>query len=181
MQQRNTAVLLIVFSLVLAVRSEEPLKCYQCNSVMNDGCRMDPKAHKLEPIECTFNNMKSWQKDAQENHLLRPIASIFEIDNVQHYGNTVPKEMTSCSKMVFKINGQDVTVRGCQPPKTENIDTCKTTRNKLMNNQIASVEYCGLCDHESCNGSSIPAAPRGLIMFFAVLLPLLMAVASRVA
>ncbi|KAG7205530.1 hypothetical protein KM043_007508 [Ampulex compressa] len=161
---RNLAAFPIVLALVLAVRSDETLKCYMCTSLTNEGCGTDPKAHNLEPVECTLSKMGEWQRNIQQHNILNSIASIFEVDNTQNYPVSAPKDL-ACAKMVLKVAGQDVTVRSCQIAKTETIDPCKAIQGKLSNNLLGSMEHCDLCQEEACNGSTLPS-PR---VFYALL------------
>ncbi|XP_017758439.1 PREDICTED: uncharacterized protein LOC108549532 [Eufriesea mexicana] len=152
---RRIAVLIVSFALVLAVRSDETLKCYMCTSLTNPGCDIDPKAHKIEPVECTVNNMIEWQKSVQRHQILNPISTIFEIDNSQHYQATAPM---ACAKMTLTVNKQDIIVRNCQTAKTETIDPCKAIGGKVSND-IFNLQHCDLCMEDACN-SAITTSPR---------------------
>lgn len=72
-----------------------------CNSLTNLGCDADPKAHNIEPVECTYNNMIEWQQSLLQHNILKLIFPFFEIDNSQHYQATAPM---ACAKTT--LNGK---------------------------------------------------------------------------
>ncbi|XP_076686472.1 UPAR/Ly6 domain-containing protein CG9338 [Andrena cerasifolii] len=145
---RRIAVLIVSLALVSVVRSVEILKCYMCTSLTNPGCDTDPKAHNIEPVECTLNHMGELQRTVQQHSGLSAISYIFDVDNSQHHPTAGP---VACAKMVLKVNKQDVIVRNCQTAKTETIDPCKAIEGKFSNNY--SLQHCELCSHDACNGS----------------------------
>lgn len=175
---RKLAVLTVILALVLVVRSDQSLKCYMCTSLMNEGCETDPKAHNLEPVECTLGQMVDWQRNVQQHNVLNAISGIFEVDNLQHYQATAPRDM-ACAKMVLKVAGKDVTVRSCQTAKTENIDPCKSIRSKFSNDFL-NLEHCDLCMHDACN-SSVVSSPRVLFILLSVLGTIAVAARDRLA
>lgn len=81
--------------------ADEPLKCYMCTSLTNPGCDTDPKAHNIEPVECTLTHMADWQGTVNQNNDLKAISHIFEVDNFQHSQSPGPM---ACAKMVLKGN-----------------------------------------------------------------------------
>lgn len=163
-------VFIVVFALVVAVRSEDPVKCYMCATLINENCR-DPKAHDMEPVECTFQEMATWQKSIQSHKLLSPIANIFSVDIIQDH-HKMPTD-AACAKMDFKVGNQDVTVRSCQSAKAENVDPCKVMEDKLSGNMF-SLDYCGLCTEDACN-SSVASSPTILYTLFSVFASVMLA------
>ncbi|XP_076173200.1 UPAR/Ly6 domain-containing protein CG9338 [Ptiloglossa arizonensis] len=155
---RRIPVLIVGLALVLVVRSDEPLKCYMCTSLTNPGCDTDPKAHNIEPVECTLTHMADWQGTVNQNNDLKAISHIFEVDNFQHSQSPGPM---ACAKMVLKVNKAEVIVRNCQTAKTETIDPCKAIQGKFSNEIM---QHCDLCMHDACNGSIAPTARILLVL-----------------
>ncbi|XP_043501035.1 uncharacterized protein LOC122523393 [Polistes fuscatus] len=155
---RNVAILFVVLaSLVLAVRSDEALKCYMCTSVTDKDCGNDIiKSKTIEPIECTMEKMTKWQRSIQQNKLLTPIFSIFAVDDPQH-DQSLLKNM-ACAKVDVKSKDNEnklLTIRSCQTAQAENVDPCTSIEGKLQ----GAMEFCGLCEENGCNGS-MTISPR---------------------
>ncbi|KOC65617.1 hypothetical protein WH47_01652, partial [Habropoda laboriosa] len=144
--------------------ADEILKCYMCSSETHSGCDTDPKAHNIEPVECTLNNMVLWQQAVQQHSVLKQISNIFDVDNSQHYQATAP---LACAKMAVKVSDRDVTVRSCQTAKTETIDPCKTIRGKFANDGL-NLQFCALCMQDACN-SAVTVSPRIFLALLSVL------------
>ncbi|XP_012135390.1 UPAR/Ly6 domain-containing protein CG9338 [Megachile rotundata] len=147
---RRISVLIVSFALVFVVRSDENVKCYMCTSLTHPGCDTDPKTPNIKMEKCTLDSMSDMQKIVQQHNDLRNISYIFDVDNTQQYH--APATM-ACAKMVLKVKGKDVTVRNCQTAKAETIDPCKAIQRKFSND--ISLEFCELCMHDACNGSTI--------------------------
>ncbi|XP_016904141.1 uncharacterized protein LOC107992642 [Apis cerana] len=156
---RRIASLIVSLALVLAVRSDEKLKCYMCTSLTDPSCDTDLSTEDIK--ECTLNNMDSFKQRIQQHNDLNKISVIFDVDKSQYYQASAPM---ACAKMILKVNNRDVTVRTCQTAKTETIDPCKAIEGKVTNN-IHDLQSCQLCEQDACNGS-ISVSPR-------ILLPLL--------
>ncbi|XP_017876488.1 uncharacterized protein LOC108622885 [Ceratina calcarata] len=165
---RRNAVLIICLALILVVRSDETLRCYMCTSETTPGCGTDPKAYNIEPEECTVTRMRDWQQRIVKQHnILRPIESIFEVDDSKYSPVAVPM---ACAKMILKVNKREVVVRNCQMAKTDTIDPCKAIegKGKLIGDPIMSVEHCDLCESDACN-SSDAFSPRILFTLSSIL------------
>ncbi|XP_015178577.1 PREDICTED: uncharacterized protein LOC107067502 [Polistes dominula] len=163
---RNVAIFFILLvSLVLAVRSDDALKCYMCTSVTDKDCGNEiTKSKAIEPMECTMEKMTKWQRSIQQNKILTPIFSIFAVDDPQH-DQSMLKNM-ACAKVDVKIKDYDklVTIRSCQTAQAENVDPCTSIEGKLQ----GGMEFCGLCEENGCNGS-MTISPRINHIIFIVL------------
>ncbi|XP_012272912.1 uncharacterized protein LOC105695692 [Orussus abietinus] len=159
--------------LALSVGSGVAINCYMCNSVTNAACGKDLDKAELEPVECTAAKMNSWYAKTQDNPILKSIAHLFEVDTPKHYQTVLPD--MSCAKMDLTVGGREVTIRSCQTAKTESIDPCKVISSKLSESvvgaAVASVDYCGLCEHDGCNGArALSALPLLLSVLVSALL-----------
>ncbi|XP_076662104.1 uncharacterized protein LOC143365638 [Halictus rubicundus] len=153
--QPRIAVIIVGLALVSVVRSDTNLKCYMCTSLINPHCASDPKGHNIELAECTLSRMSEWQRtihqhnSSSQHNISSVISHIFDVD---HSRNFKPVAPMACAKVVLKVNKQEVTVRNCQPAKTDTIDPCKSIQGKA-NGESSSLEHCDLCTHDACNTS----------------------------
>ncbi|XP_071634648.1 probable RNA-directed DNA polymerase from transposon X-element isoform X3 [Temnothorax longispinosus] len=137
-------------------KKKNALKCYMCTSLSNEGCGSNLTT-KLQPMECTVNNIQEWQRSIQQHNGLKSVASFFEVDEIfQHYQDA-PQEMACAKMMIFNnskiIPKQDVIIRTCQRAKTEHFDPCKTMEDKLNDLATFKMEQCTLCFKDACNST----------------------------
>ncbi|KZC08921.1 hypothetical protein WN55_00312, partial [Dufourea novaeangliae] len=144
-----------ILKMVRFTFTDENFRCYMCTSLTNPGCDTDPQAHNIEPVKCTLNNMKDWERTVQQHRVLSSLSHIFDVDHSWNHQAYAP---LACAKMVLKVNKTEVIVRSCQTAKTETIDPCKAIQGKF-NNDLSSLEHCDLCMQDACN-SSIGLTPR---------------------
>lgn len=75
------------------------------------------------------------------------------------------------------VNGEKLTVRGCQLGRTDSMDPCRIFENKVGDEANAIVDHCSLCEEDGCNGAG---SLRGLLLHCAMLPAILLLVAWRV-
>ncbi|KAI4504331.1 hypothetical protein M0802_000802 [Mischocyttarus mexicanus] len=164
---RNFAILFVVLApLILAVRSDDALKCYMCTSVTDKDCNNDIiKSKTIEPKECTMENMIKWQKGIQQNRIIKPVFDIVTFDDPQNHGQSMLKNI-ACAKVDIKIQGEDklLTIRSCQTAQAENVNPCTSIEGKLH----GAMEFCELCEENGCNGC-MTIFPRISYIIFTVL------------
>ncbi|XP_012267408.1 uncharacterized protein LOC105692657 [Athalia rosae] len=159
----NRVLLVFLAVFAFAARSDGTLRCYMCNSQSNAACEDPSKDGNLQPVECEPRAMTSWHTEMQRNVALQNIAHLFEVDQPQHFTH-LPN--VACAKMNLKVGSEKVTLRSCQTAKTDTVDPCRAFKNKLdtdsARNAAVSMDYCGLCDNDACNGAFGLAPPNVL-------------------
>ncbi|XP_011309724.1 uncharacterized protein [Fopius arisanus] len=145
------------FLLLLAINSGEALECYECvsHALADDRCKGDFITQKgdKDVVNCSQSVLNKWHNKMIHNTELYGLASVFEVAP-----STYPSpdlEQFSCLKLELKVNNEVKTMRTCQSKKTAVLDPCKKVEQVAMNipEKAISVEFCGLCSKDKCNGT----------------------------
>ncbi|XP_033367031.1 uncharacterized protein LOC117243545 [Bombus vosnesenskii] len=153
---RRILVLIVNLAFVLTARADKNVRCYVCTSLTHPNCETDPKAHNLELVECTLDQMLDWKLRIQQHKALTWAAPIFDVDDLDHQ-LVAPM---ACAKMILKDKYQNITMRSCQTAKTETVDPCKSINAMIptLTTDDKKLEFCELCTEDACN-SSITISP----------------------
>lgn len=158
-------VLLVFFAVfAIAARSDGELKCYMCDSLTNPNCGDSSKNENSPLVSCNLTSMRKWYTHILETRDLMNIANLFEVDQAHHPPHLA---VFSCAKMDLKMGSKNVTMRSCQSGKTATMDPCQAIETKLAANPGGhSMDFCGLCDTNGCNGAVDVAPPKILQLLF---------------
>ncbi|XP_063989865.1 uncharacterized protein LOC135169076 [Diachasmimorpha longicaudata] len=148
--------------LVLVINSGEALECYQCLSraLADDQCKGDFITQKgiQDVVNCSQAKMNDWYRKMSDDRDLQQLAFVFEVAQ-SHYPSPELEEF-SCLKLKLKVNNEWTTMRTCQSKQTAALDPCKKIEEGSMKHpkKAITVEYCGLCTKDKCNGTGINSA-----------------------
>ncbi|KAG8258904.1 hypothetical protein J6590_021699 [Homalodisca vitripennis] len=139
------------------------IRCYVCNSKQDSRC-LDPfvgnstGSAPMDTVDCEYDNTvraaletvanlmtKLGQAPARDQHDILAVASAPP-------DGPIP---ASCQKIDLIVLGERVTGRGCSVNQLDSFNPCDAL--KLVTTADISLEFCGICDREGCNGATLIA------------------------
>ncbi|KAJ9587916.1 hypothetical protein L9F63_018653, partial [Diploptera punctata] len=141
------------------------VKCYICNSNINEKCGDPADKMNMDARECSASVLQEVADKAQST-----LGKVMNID--------IPEGQQSqfvCQKIKVsdKEDKTKLIMRGCTILSTVAGDPCSVGIEKLTAGE-GKVEYCGTCNEDYCNGSS-----RQTFTMFLLMVPCFTAIVSH--